>query len=130
MMVDTSVVVAIMRNEPEGREFVRLLVQAGRSVMVAPNYVELCMVLLGNKAPSALNKIKMSLDELGIKVISFTPEMAEVSAKTFERFGKGQGHKAQLNFGDCMAYAASKVEGLPLLFKGEDFRLTDVECAA
>lgn len=54
---------------------------------------------------------------------------SEPEAAAFEIFGKGRGHPAQLNFGDCMAYAVSKLEGLPLLFKGEDFRKTDVECA-
>jgi ribonuclease VapC len=129
MMVDTSAVVAILRKEPEAEVFVKILEQARRSVMVAPNYLELCMVLLGNKEPPALQKVRSTLEELGIRIIEFTPDMADVSVRAFENFGKGQGHAAQLNFGDCMAYAASKIEGMPLLFKGDDFRLTDVECA-
>jgi ribonuclease VapC len=129
MMVDTSAVVAILRNEPEAEKFTNILEAARRSMMVAPNYLELCMVLLGNKEPPALRKVRETLNELGIRVIGFTPEMADVAVSAFERFGKGRGSKANLNFGDCIAYAASKVENAPLLFKGEDFRLTDVECA-
>jgi ribonuclease VapC len=129
MMVDTSAVVAIIRAEPEAEKFANVLESAKRSQMVAPNYLELCMVLLGNKEPSALRKIKFTLEELGLAIIPFTLEMAEVAVAAFEAYGKGRHPKANLNFGDCIAYAASKVEGLPLLFKGNDFRQTDVDCA-
>jgi ribonuclease VapC len=129
MMVDTSVVVAILRNEIEAQDYARLINRVGRAYMVAPSYVELSMVMIGNKTPQSLNKIKTTLGQLSIRVVSFTPEMADHAARAFERYGKGRGHPAQLNFGDCISYAASKVEAMPLLFKGNDFRLTDVECA-
>jgi ribonuclease VapC len=127
MIVDTSAVVAILRLEPEAEKFTELLQSSTYSVMCSPHFLELCMVVLRNKEQSGVIKIKDAIEELGIHLIAFTPEMAELAAKAFEKYGKGSGHPAQLNFGDCMAYAASKVESLPLLFKGDDFSKTDVE---
>jgi len=87
------------------------------------------MVLLGNKSPKGQGEIDATLDELDIKIIAFTPQMAAVATAAFLKYGKGQGHPAQLNFGDCMAYAAAKIDSVPLLFKEDDFRKTDVESA-
>lgn len=129
MMVDTSAIVAILRLEPEAEKLTEVLDSSPQCFMVAPNYLELCMVLLGSKDQAAFRTVKSALSELRIQVIAFTPEMAEVAAHAFQIYGKGRGHKAQLNFGDCIAYAASKVEAMPLLFKGADFYKTDVECA-
>jgi ribonuclease VapC len=129
MMVDTSAVVAILRNEPEARQLVGLLENAKRPCIVAPTVLEICMVMLNKKQPEGLGKIWQTMRELGLTVIPFTSDMAEHATQAFLRYGKGQGHPAQLNFGDCMSYAASKVEAMPLLFKGDDFRLTDVKCA-
>jgi ribonuclease VapC len=127
MIVDTSAVVAILRLEPEAEKFTKLLQSSTYSVMCSLHFLELCMVVLRNKEQSGVIKIKDAIEELGIHLIAFTPEMAELAAMAFEKYGKGSGHPAQLNFGDCMAYAVSKVEGLPLLFKGDDFSKTDVE---
>jgi ribonuclease VapC len=127
MIIDTSVIAAIILQEPEAQKFSQILDAQGSCKMIAPNYLELCMVLLGNKNPKGQDEIDFMIDEFNVKIIPFTPEMASVAAVAFLEYGKGQGNKAQLNFGDCMAYAASKVEGLPLLFKGDDFSKTDVE---
>jgi ribonuclease VapC len=127
MIIDTSVIAAIILQEPEAQEFSQILDTQVSCKMIAPNYLELCMALLGNKNPSGRYKIDFIIDEFDVKIIPFTPEMASAAAVAFLKYGKGQGNKAQLNFGDCMAYAASKVEGLPLLFKGDHFSKTDVE---
>jgi ribonuclease VapC len=129
MIVDTSALVAILRNEPEARRLVEALENASIAQIIAPSVLELCMVMLNTTAPEGLSRIRRMLHDLGIVTIPFTAEMADVAVQSFLLFGKGRGHKAQLNFGDCMAYAASKVEAMPLLFKGEDFAHTDVERA-
>lgn len=85
------------------------------------------MVLTSGKNQKGLTEIHALLNSLAIEIIAFTPAMAKLATEAFLKYGKGSGHSAQLNFGDCKAYAASKVEGLPLLFKGEDFAKTDVE---
>jgi ribonuclease VapC len=127
MIVDTSALVAILRNEPEARRLVDALENVNTAQIIAPSVLELCMVMLNSTAPEGLSRIRRMLDDIGIATIPFTAEMAEIAVQAFLQFGKGRGHKAQLNFGDCMAYAASKVEAMPLLFKGEDFTHTDVE---
>ncbi len=129
MIVDTSAIIAIIQQEPEAKKFSQILDLQTNREMLAPNYLELCMVLLGNKNPKGQHEIDATLDELDVKIIAFTPEMASVATAAFLKYGKGQGHPAQLNFGDCMAYAAAKMDSLPLLFKGDDFRKTDVESA-
>ncbi len=67
--------------------------------------------------------------EAEILIEDDTASVARLAADAFQRFGKGTGHKAQLNFGDCLSYAVAKSLDAPLLFKGEDFRHTDVKSA-
>ena len=86
------------------------------------------MVLAGRKNEAALDRLDAYLRESSISVMPFTLEHALVARQAFLRYGKGR-HKAALNFGDCIAYATAKLEGMPLLFKGDDFALTDVEAA-
>jgi len=64
-----------------------------------------------------------------IRAIPFAADHAAVAREAFLRYGKGR-HPAALNFGDCIAYATARLEAMPLLFKGDDFRLTDIEAAA
>ncbi len=79
------------------------------------------------------NAVDRLLQRIGvgreIDLVDFTPSMADAAARAFRTFGKGRGHPAQLNFGDCMAYAVAKVHGAPLLYKGYDFSQTDIQSA-
>ena len=65
-----------------------------------------------------------------MRVIDFDQRHLAIARTAFDVFGKGQGHPAQLNFGDCMSYAVAKAHGVPLLFKGDDFSKTDIAVAA
>ncbi len=87
------------------------------------------MVLSRHKNSDALVKLNDLIKEMDIGILPFGADAAYAAVQAFSHYGKGRGHKAQLNFGDCISYAVSKVEAMPLLFKGGDFRLTDVECA-
>jgi ribonuclease VapC len=64
----------------------------------------------------------------GVKVVPVTAEQAGLAREAYRKYGKGN-HPAKLNLGDCFAYALAKARGEPLLFKGHDFRRTDVEPA-
>ncbi|MGH6907202.1 MAG: type II toxin-antitoxin system VapC family toxin, partial [Aestuariivirga sp.] len=77
---------------------------------------------------SAVQPIDGFIREAGIQLIPFTAAAAMIAVQAFIKYGKGR-HPAGLNFGDCMSYALAKTEVMPLLFKGEDFRLTDIEAA-
>jgi ribonuclease VapC len=129
MIVDTSAIVAVLRQEPDAETFVKALFNAPKSYITAPTYLELVMVITGGRPAPAAEVVDLLLHRLKIEVIPFSADMARVAAQALFDYGKGRNHKAQLNFGDCISYAASKVEVMPLLFKGQDFRLTDVECA-
>jgi len=86
------------------------------------------MVLLGSHRPDMQTEIDNFLSAAEIEILAFTPDHAAVAREAFLRYGKGR-HPAALNFGDCIAYATARLEAMPLLFKGDDFRLTDVEPA-
>ena len=129
MIVDSSALVAILRNEPERERFVEAIAAAPSRSMAAPNFLEASMVLAGRQEDAILERLDAFMREASIRILPFTAEHAAAARHAFLRYGKGR-HKAGLNFGDCIAYAAAKLEAEPLLFKGEDFRLTDVEAAA
>ena len=127
--VDSSAIVSIIKGEKERARFSELLA-ASRCVVGAPSVLEVKMVLSSVIPPSVVDLMVADLvGDVGIKVLDFTPEMADAATAAFRAFGKGRGHPAQLNFGDCMAYAVAKVHGAPLLYKGEDFSLTDIVSA-
>jgi ribonuclease VapC len=127
MIVDASAIIALIRNEPDAENLYRTIVGSPRALMVAPTYVECCLVLTKDRSEEAIKQFDALLEKLSVDIIPFTPKMAKIAAHAFLKFGKGRGNQAQLNFGDCISYAASKVEAMPLLFKGEDFGFTDVE---
>jgi ribonuclease VapC len=129
MIVDSSVIVAILREEFDAEIYVASLSRSPKSCMASPTYLELVMVMTGGRSPKPMELLDAFLSRMGIEIISFSVDMSRVATKAFLQYGKGRGHKAQLNFGDCISYATSKVEMMPLLFKGDDFRHTDVECA-
>lgn len=129
MAVDTSVIVAIVREEPGHETYGNALIEQ-RSVMGAPTIVEIKMVLSSILDGSDVDRLLARLlEEMTLDAIDFTPAMADVAAVAFRAYGKGRGHPAQLNFGDCMSYAVAKVLGVPLLYKGEDFARTDIRSA-
>jgi ribonuclease VapC len=128
MAVDTSAILAIALEEEEIFIFTEIL-SRNKSVIGASTLLEAHIVLtsrLGTEGPRFLSKI---LSEARISVIAFTEEHSRIAQEAFTRYGKGQGHRAQLNFGDCLSYAVAKAENLPLLFKGADFSYTDIEAA-
>ena len=123
--LDTSAIVAIAMREPEAETFNRVV--AWREALVgAPTLLETRIVLAG-KMPDFADAFLASLVSPGeVRVVAFTVEMYQAAAAAFDRFGRGHGHPARLNFGDCLAYAVAKVHRVPLLYKGDDFSRTDI----
>lgn len=126
--VDSSVLVAIVREETEA-PVLETMLASSEAVIGAPTLLESKMVL----SELSAREIDAFFDRLrsggGLQLVDFTGEMADAAVSAFRRFGKGQGHPAQLNFGDCLSYATARVLGVPLLFKGDDFARTDIEPA-
>ena len=129
MIVDSSALIAVLRQEADASMFTEALASVKYRYLSAPGYLETCMVHVGRKGAEAQVDVDELLRDARIQILPFRSEHANVAVSAFVKFGKGRGHRAQLNFGDCISYAVSKVEAMPLLFKGDDFRLTDVECA-
>lgn len=127
MIVDASALLAILLREPEMEAFRDIIATTSDPTMSPVNFIEaaICADALGSAVGNGLDAIMAAG---GISVTQVTPEQAHLAREAYRRFGKGN-HAAKLNLGDCFACALSKARGEPLLFKGDDFRLTDVEAA-
>ncbi len=125
MTVDASAVLAVMQNEEERVEFVRLIDEADRRLISSVSVLEAAMVLEGRRGEDAGMDLDLFLRRASITTVTFDAEQLEVARFAFRRYGKGR-HRAGLNFGDCASYALSQWSGEPLLFKGNDFGETDV----
>lgn len=117
-----------MFREPEAPLYGRLI-HDDRCSISAGSYRELSIVVERQAEPGADRQCEMFFRRAGIVIEPFTVEQAHVASQAFHDFGKGR-HPAGLNFGDCFGYARAKVTGEPLLFKGEDFKKTDIVPAA
>lgn len=128
MIVDTSAIIAILQGEREAAALAGVLDRAAICRMSAVGYVEAGVVTDSNRDPILSRRLDDLLRDAEIQVESVTPQQAEIARYAYRDFGKGR-HKAGLNLGDCFAYALAKETGEPLLFKGADFRNTDIEVA-
>ena len=125
MILDTSALVAVMFGEPETDLYTQAIHDADRCLISTGTFLELFIVLDRQAAPEAAFQCDTFLRRAGISIEPFTVEQAYLARQAFHDFGKGR-HPAGLNFGDCFAYTLAKTTGEPLLFKGDDFRKTDI----
>ncbi len=125
MILDTSAIIAILKDEPERDAFIAALVDADAVLLSAASYLE-AVIVLKNKQMDALLLLTQFMQRFPLTIVDVTAAQGHIAADAFLRYGKGQGAKAQLNFGDCLVYALAKSTAEPLLFKGDDFAHTDV----
>jgi ribonuclease VapC len=126
VVVDSSVMIAVMNREPDAEHFGRTLAGLRRAIGW-PTVLEVriwCLRNLGNASQPWLDRL---LDHPNTQLVNFDAALTELAITAYDRFGKGR-HAAQLNYGDCMAYAMARHSNLPLLFKGGDFSKTDIIC--
>jgi ribonuclease VapC len=128
VVVDSSALAAILFKEPDGAGFARALIRAPSLLMSAATYVEISVVTTMRLGPAGLVPMDRIISRMGIELVPLSAEQARAARDAFAAFGKGR-HPAGLNFGDCFAYALARESGRALLFKGGDFRLTDVRPA-
>ncbi|HZL68201.1 MAG TPA: type II toxin-antitoxin system VapC family toxin [Candidatus Limnocylindrales bacterium] len=128
MILDTSALAAIFFGEPDAALYIQLIHDADHCLMSAANFLELSIVIEGQIGPNAGRQCDVFFRRANIIIEPFTVEQAHVARQAFLDFGKGR-HAAGLNFGDCFAYALAKITGEALLFKGEDFKKTDIPFA-
>ena len=127
MIIDTSVLVAMVKVEPDAEALAAAMTGAAVRRLSAASYVELAAVIDGNRNPVMSGALDALLTKFRIEIAPFTPAQARIARIAYQQFGRGSGHPARLNMGDCFAYALARDLGEPLLFKGGDFALTDIE---
>lgn len=127
MVFDTSAIIAFLLNEPDAARIQSALSEQNRRVMSAVNFLKSQLVCTGGRfGPDTAVGFERLIQVVQLVVLPFDENQARIAAQAFRRYGKGQGHPAQLNMGDCAAYALSKTLNEPLLFVGNDFTQTDV----
>lgn len=129
MILDTSAVIAILRDEPEAESFAKVIASAPIRRISAVNYVEAAVVIDASRDPVASRRFDDFWRVAKIIVEPVTDVQAQVAREAYRDFGKGSGHAAALNFGDIFAYALARTTGEPILFKGDDFGRTDLSLA-
>ena len=126
MIVDTSALIAILRDEPEAPACAKAIEDASCRRISAANFVEAAIVIDASRDPVATRRFEDLVREAQLVVEPVTEAQARIAREAYRDFGKGSGHPARLNFGDCFAYALARATGEPLLFKGNDFAHTDI----
>lgn len=132
MLIDTSAIIAIMADEPDAKSFVNALETATSHFVGAHVRLECTiniMRILGLSMTDAQTTYDGFLETVGAKILPITDDVSRIAADAYGRFGKGQGHPAQLNFADCLSYACAIAVAAPILFKGGDFSRTDLQTA-
>jgi ribonuclease VapC len=128
VVIDSSALVALYLKEAGYETVLGKIASATVAVIGAPTLLETAMVLSSRTRLDARLALMTVLRRLRVEVVPFSEEHYDVAAEAFLRYGKGR-HPAGLNFGDCMSYAVAAVSGLPLLYAGDDFALTDIAAA-
>lgn len=121
MIVDSSAIVAMLREEPEVDAMIAALTDADTVVMSAANYLEAAIVIDGERNPVVSAKLDLLLARFAVEIAPVTASQAKLAREAYRDFGRGSGHPAKLNYGDCFAYALAMESGEALLYKGDDF---------
>ena len=119
----------MLLDEDASNDLLVSLAMAPVRRMSAATWLETSIVVDGRRNPVLSRKFDRFLAELDITIEPVTVEHAQIAREAYRDFGRGSGHPAKLNFGDCFSYALAKATGEPLLFKGDDFSHTDVRTA-
>jgi ribonuclease VapC len=129
VIIDTSALVAVIALEPEAPLFATAMDRAEVLRISAGSYVEAAIVLNRRRDPALDGKFEAMMNDVGFVVEPVTSEQARIARQAYRDYGRGSGHPAQLNFGDCFSYALARDKREPLLFKGDDFIHTDLRSA-
>jgi ribonuclease VapC len=126
VIVDTSVLIAILKREPGYRAYLEALIASDQRLLSAASFVESSIVLDRSPDPIVRAALDDLLRDLEVEIVPVTLEQARLARDAHRAFGRGSGHPARLNFGDCFAYALARERNQPLLYKGDDFAQTDM----
>ncbi|MFY9740706.1 MAG: type II toxin-antitoxin system VapC family toxin [Candidatus Sulfotelmatobacter sp.] len=126
MVIDTSALVAILRQESGAESLLSLLTAASSRRISAASLLETAIVIEAKSGERGGEQLDLFLARAQIEVEPVTSEHVRIARKAWRRYGKGTGHAVRLNFGDCFSYALAHCLGEELLYKGKDFDQTDV----
>jgi ribonuclease VapC len=126
MIIDTSALLAILFDEPDGPDLLRRVVEAPMRLISSANALEAWIVADRHENPAKAPALDALIDTLSIEIEPVTVHQARIAREAYNTYGKGN-HPAGLNYGDCFAYALAKATSQPLLFKSSDFSRTDIE---
>lgn len=126
MVIDTSAIIAILIGEPEAEFFAKSLSEDETRLLSAFSMLEAAIVIEAKKGAAGGRELDLLLHRLKVEIVTMDSAQTELARAAWRAYGKGR-HPAGLNIGDCCAYALSKHSGEPLLFKGDDFAMTDVK---
>jgi ribonuclease VapC len=126
MVLDTSALIAVLFGEPERERFMQHLSESETLLLSAANALETAIVVESRFGPAIGREFDLFLHRTKIEIVAVDAEQFSIARQAWRKFGKGR-HPASLNFGDCFAYALSRMTGEPLLAKGMDFAKTDLQ---
>lgn len=129
MIIDTSAIIAIAKNEPEAGDLLSAAREHAKRSISAATLLEVGIVADRQRGTAVADQVEVVLALLKTATVPFSEAHARLARTAYRRYGRGSGHPAQLNFGDCFAYALAIDADEPLLFKGDDFIHTDVRRA-
>ena len=126
MVLDTSAILAVLLNEFDADAYRHAIEADPIRLLSAATLIETAIVIEARVGEAGGRELDLLVHKASIEVVAVDAEQAELARDAYRRFGKGR-HPAGLNYGDCFSYALSQSVGEPLLFKGDDFRKTDVK---
>jgi ribonuclease VapC len=129
MIVDSSAIIAVIKGEPETAAFAKVMEEAGVLRVSAGSYIEASIVTDGYRDPKLSRRFDEIMEIPKLVIEPVTAEQARIARQAYRDYGKGSGHAANLNFGDCFSYALARAKREPILFKGDDFVHTDLQFA-
>ena len=129
MIVDSSAMVAVIKREPDWLALSERMDSADCLRMSVASYLETAIVLDSRRDPASSGRLDDLIEEMEMLIEPVTVEQARIARQAYRDYGKGSGHPANLNFGDCFSYALARNKREPLLYKGDDFVHTDLRSA-
>lgn len=129
MIVDSSAIVAIVQDEPEAEQFKAIIGHAELRRLSAASYLEIGIAVDRRRDHGLSLRVDEFIRAAGLTIEPVTEAQARIAREAYRDYGRGSGHPAGLNFGDCFVYALARDKREPLLFKGDDFGHTDIRAA-
>ncbi len=129
MIVDSSALITTIKGEPDGPRMAQIMDSAKEVRVSAASYLETSIVIDGLRSPAQSARWDELIEKMEIVIEPVTAAQAKIARQAYRDFGKGSGHPAGLNFGDCFTYALAREKREPVLWKGDDFGHTDLRAA-